>query len=484
MSDFVLSSSGIRIVGAMIIMLAISGAAFGQLSSQDSSKTVEQAAPLIQLLRHTENWSFLSDDSRHFGSLDPLKYVPLGGDAYATFGADVRLRLDSYTGTDYPPKPEEGGQAFLLQRYMTHAGLHIGSRFRLFTQLKSNHVLGLDSPRPLDRNDLDLHELFIDAVLFRQQRAELNVRLGRQEINHGRLIDMREGPNVRMSFDGVRLFLKTKSWQVEGLLARPVEADFGTFDDGWVNPDETLWDLRLMRSLQFGSGLQPVKTTLYYFGVDRESTTFAQETGPETRHTIGLKMGAPPINVSGISLEGAVQFGEFGDHRISSWFATVESGYRLKDTPLEPRFGFLARAASGDRDSLDLDLQTFSAPYSSQRTGIQSGFIGAYANLYQVQPSVAVYPYDGVGISLRWALFWRQSVHEPAYTSAGFPLQPSPESLDRFIGHVPKFISHYQAGPYLRFELRYEWLIGGDYLGTPATKTNAHYLALETTFKF
>src|SRR5690625_4957360 len=112
LSDFVLSSSGLRMVGSLIIMLAISGTAFGQPSSQDSSKKVQQSAPLIQLLRHTENWSFLSDDSRHFGSLDPLKYVPLGGDAYATFGADVRLRLDSYTGTDYPPKPAEGGEAF------------------------------------------------------------------------------------------------------------------------------------------------------------------------------------------------------------------------------------------------------------------------------------------------------------------------------------------------------------------------------------
>src|SRR5699024_10135756 len=206
LSDFILSSSGIRIGGALIIMLVISGAAFGQPSSQNSSKTVEETAPLIQLLRHTENWSFLSDDSRHFGSLDPLKYVPLGGDVYATFGADVRLRLDSYTGTDYPPKPEEGGEAFLLQRYMTHADLHIGSRFRLFTQLKSNHAAGLESPRPLDRNDLDLHELFIDLIPVRQQRAELKMRLGRQEINYGRLIDMREGPNVRTSFDGVRLF--------------------------------------------------------------------------------------------------------------------------------------------------------------------------------------------------------------------------------------------------------------------------------------
>lgn len=477
-------SFGIQMVALLIIMVTISSVSYGQSSSEDSSATVQQTSPRIHLLRHTEDWSFLSDSSRDFGALDPLKYIGIGGNAYVTVGGDLRLRFDSYTGTNYPTEPKEGGQAFLLKRYMAHADLHAGSRFRLFSQFTANYVAGLETPRPLDRNDIDVHQLFVDAVLFEQQNRQLKVRVGRQEVNYGQLVDMREGPNVRRSFDGARLFFKTNSWQIEGLLAHPVETDFGAFDDGWVTPDETLWDLRLAHPLQLGSELQPVPTTLYYLGVDRKEAEFEQGIGAETRHTIGLKMGAPPINTSGISVEGAVQFGEFNNHRISAWFATIESGYKLGNAPLEPRLGLLVRAVSGDRDPLNPDLQTFSAPYSSQRTGVQSGFIGVYANIYQLQPSVAVYPYKNMSISLIWASFWRQSIHDPAYTSAGFPLRTAPNSNDRLIGHVPKLSTHFQIGSYFQLKLRYEWLIGGPYLEASGTQTNAHYFAAGVTFKF
>jgi hypothetical protein len=56
-------------------------------------------------------------------------------------------------------------------------------------------------------------------------RSHLDFRAGRQELEYGsgRLIDLREGPNVRLSFDGFLLKDKVSSWQIDGFAMRPDE---------------------------------------------------------------------------------------------------------------------------------------------------------------------------------------------------------------------------------------------------------------------
>ena len=55
----------------------------------------------------------------------------------------------------------------------------------------------------------------------------LLLRAGRQEMSFGssRLVGVRESPNVRQSFDGLRATLGVEGWLVDGFLTRPAETD-------------------------------------------------------------------------------------------------------------------------------------------------------------------------------------------------------------------------------------------------------------------
>jgi len=77
-------------------------------------------------------------------------------------------------------------------------------------------------PRPFDEKKLDFQAAFLELSTTVQD-SSLKFLVGRQELEYGsgRLIDVREGPNVRMSFTGFRLQTFTHSWQIDGFAVRP-----------------------------------------------------------------------------------------------------------------------------------------------------------------------------------------------------------------------------------------------------------------------
>ncbi len=78
------------------------------------------------------------------------------------------------------------------------------------------------------------------------------MRIGRQELSFGssRFVSTREGPNVRQSFDGLRLSLRAGQWTVDGFATKPVETNRGLFDDS-ANYAQTFWGVYAVRPLLF-----------------------------------------------------------------------------------------------------------------------------------------------------------------------------------------------------------------------------------------
>jgi len=84
--------------------------------------------------------------------------------------------------------------------------LHYGKHVRSFVELKSGlNSYRIGGPRPIDERNWISRVLFIE-VGTGDERNWIKFRAGRHEMEYGsgRLIDVREGPNVRLSFDGSR----------------------------------------------------------------------------------------------------------------------------------------------------------------------------------------------------------------------------------------------------------------------------------------
>lgn len=191
--------------------------------------------PPITPLRWDEDYSFLRDPQCRTEFWDPLKYLALNHKlpAYLTIGIDVRERFEYLNTSDW--RRASGSTGFLLQHVMPYADVHVGPHFQGFLQLTSNLVWGRD-PEPLDRDDLDLLQAF-GSLSF----GWFTLRGGRQEIQYAssRLVSIRDGLNVRLAFDGLRVIDRIGGdWQVDGFGLVPEQVRAGIFDD---RPESGQW---------------------------------------------------------------------------------------------------------------------------------------------------------------------------------------------------------------------------------------------------
>jgi hypothetical protein len=260
----------------------------------DEKSKKEATPPAYKLLRYDEDYSYLKDPSRRTDFWDPIKYIALCGrdDWYLSIGGELRERYEFYHEQDagqVPPDARNNG--YLLERYLLHGDLHLGPYFRFFGQFMTGLEDGrIGGPRPdIDRDAFDVHQAFADFVLpLAGDKDTLTARLGRQEFEYGsgRLIDVRDGPNLRLSFDAARLLLHTGDWEVDGWWAKPVRDRPGVFDDD-PDPTRSFWGLYAVHPLPL---LPKGNIDLYYLGFENKDAVYAQGPGYELRHTVGTRL--------------------------------------------------------------------------------------------------------------------------------------------------------------------------------------------------
>ena len=93
---------------------------------------------------------------------------------------------------------------FLLERYMLHTDWHMGKHLSSAFDLVQERIRvfqGRGGPRPIDEKKLDFEAAYLE-VGRSDKKNWVVLRVGRQELKYGsgRLVSIREGPNVRQSF--------------------------------------------------------------------------------------------------------------------------------------------------------------------------------------------------------------------------------------------------------------------------------------------
>ncbi|PYM53061.1 MAG: alginate export family protein [Candidatus Rokuibacteriota bacterium] len=336
----------------MVLIAFVPGAA---------SAACPSTRPSFQTLRYEEDYSFLRDPDCRTDVWDRIKYMPLNeaGDVYLSLGGDLRERYEYFHNAQWGQGPQDP-DGFLTQRYMAYLDLHLWPWGRFFGQLKSNLESGrTGGPRPTDRDELDVHQVFVDLSLPPDPQYALTLRTGRQELAYGsqRIISVREGPNVRQSFDAVRGILRYGSWRVDAFVSQPAETNEGIFDDK-TDQKRRLWGVYAVGPSPAG---QVLNLDTYYLGFRRQDAKF--DTGiiaHELRHSLGIRLWGRAGDWD-YNLEALDQFGKFGRSEIQAWTAASDIGYTLSGLPLTPRLGLKADIISGDRDRDDRTLGTFNA---------------------------------------------------------------------------------------------------------------------------
>lgn len=466
-----LSTSLCGIVIMMLIRLGPASAGAETLASP----------PPYQLNRADEDYRYLREPARRTGFWDPIKYMPLNapGSWYLSLGGEARERFEYFNNPNWGAGPPSSG--YLLQRYFLHADLHMGEHLRLFTQLQSSLENGREGgPRPADQDEVDLHQAFVDVKFNLAGDGSFVLRSGRQELAFGsqRIISVREGPNVRQSFDGFRAIVRTGDIQVDGFATRPVETNRYVFDDGSDN-DRALWGVYSVFPL---SVIPKASMDLYYVGYYNREASFDQGSASETRHSVGTRLWrtAKPIEYN---FEFIYQWGRFGNGDIRAWTAASDTGYTFYSLPFHPRLGLKANITSGDGDPNNPDLQTFNPLFPKGSYFSEDNLIGP-VNHIDLNPCVDLHFTDRLTLSVNWDFFWRESIHDGIYNNAVVLVRSGRNSTARYIGSQPQAQLQWNIDRHITFFAIYAHFFAGEFLQETGPSQDVDYFTTWITYKF
>ena len=454
--------------GARLILLA------GALSST----SVNAACPDIALIRYDANPAALHAEQC---DLNALSYIALGNanDRYLSFGGEVRERYEYTHNPGFGADPQDPHGVW-LQRFAFHSDLQWGDHVRAFAELHSVLESGRAAgPSPIDEDKLDFQNAFVEGR-FRPGGADIRARIGRQELQLGsaRLISVRDGPNVRRTFDGIRVLADVETWTINALAVRPRTSENGIFDDS-TDRSQALWGLYLTRSAR---GRRVLGLDAYYLVREQDSAQYDQGSAAETRRTLGLRFfgsnGGWTWNA-----EPMIQFGEFGTGQVRAWTIASETGYIWSDRKSRPALKLSANIASGDRDRLAPDLQTFSPLYPRGNYFSEDSILGPQ-NFYNVHPFLTLHPSSIWALTADYNMFWRMSVGDGVYGPAGSLVRSGAGSRERLVSTALSVTSEWTIGRQLTFTAIYTHFRPRAFLEQTGPSEAVDFLELTGRFRF
>lgn len=363
------------------------------------------------------------------------------------FAGEIRVRHQDYRPFRFGVGA--GDDAFLLARALASVDARIG-RWQAFAQLGAHAEHGRDGgPGRTDQGAADVQQAYL---AWRQ--GPWTAWAGRQEIAYGssRLVSRRDGPNIRLAFDGLRLSRTTPRYRIDLLALRPVDNRPGAFDDGSDN-GQALWGLYATVPLDAAA-----RGTLdiYWLGYQRDDARFGGMTGEETRHSFGLRAfgrrGGWDWNVEAVYQHGRFDPAPAPARGIRAWTLASDTGFTFDTAAWTPRASVKLDIASGDADPADGRLQTFNALYPRASYFSESSLI-APANLIDVQPAVTWQPGERIEFTVGWNAVLKHRRADAVYTT------PTPltavagtAGTSRRVGDQLKLEASYRLHP--RWELQ------------------------------
>jgi len=307
-----------------------------------------------------------------------------------------------------------------------------------------------------DRGALDVQQAYVHW-----QGEHVGWQLGRQEAGYGssRLLSVRDGPNIRLAFDGVRGRWRAPRWQLDLMALRPVDNRPGAFDDRSDQGQYLLGGYATLQGRSAGSGLD-----LYLLGYGRDDARFAGAQGDERRTTLGARWFARQprwdANVELVGQRGTLSAAQ-GDLAIRAWTLASDTGVRWSQRAWQPRLGVKVDIASGDRTPGDGRLQTFNALYPKAAYFSEASLL-APANLMDVQPTLTLTPYPAITTEFGWQLAWKHRRADAIYTTpAPLAALPGSAGTPRRIGQQFKWETTWRASPQWQWQAQLAWFEAG-----------------------
>ncbi len=471
-----------RSAGVDLRAPAMAALALAVLLAAAAAGAQEAMRPGFKPLRQDEDWRAWCDPALRSDPLDRLKCLELGAAGRLALGGEIRQRYEYTHNPLWGDDPQDDAGVY-LQRYLLQGDLRAGANLRLFGQLYSALATGRAGPTsPVDENQLDVQQAFVELSGELAGAGTGLLRAGRQELRYGsgRLVDVREGPNVRRKFDGGLGRWVAGDWRLDLVAARPADDEEGVLDDG-TDGSQALWGGYLVGTapgwLPFGSSLD-----LYYLGYRNDDSSYEQGTAAETRHTAGARFWGQQAGWDW-NWELIGQAGAFGHGDIRAWSAASDTGYTWRAAALTPRLGLSANIASGDENPDDADLQTFNPLFPRGSYFSEVALLGP-RNFYNLHPFLTLNPTDRIAITTDVDFFWRLQTEDGIYSPSGQLLRSGAGSDARYVGTEISLNASWQVTDRLALTGVYAHFFPGRFVEETGSSKDIDYVELTLKLQF
>lgn len=337
----------------------------------------------------------------------------------------------------------------------------------------------------LESDVVDWHQGFLEIKLPLQKKNSLSVRFGRQELNLGasRFIGLREGPNIRQSFDLTKVNAAFEHFEILAFYGTYVNPDFEAFDNPFdffdIEPaDPIVWSLGGRIPL----GQKSTHTLdVYYVGFQSDQVKLNDVVGEENRHSLGIRSFGNAGERWTYNTEIIYQFGDLTGNSLTAYNIETDWKFVLK-TRVKTLLGLKLDISSGDREQGDGKLQTFNPLFVNPAIYSLAG-LNTPANLSSLHPNV-IFAFDKMSLLIDNAIFFRTSLQDGLYTPPRFLVREANGLSDRKIGDTFGLQFNYEFNRNISFDRRITYFIAGDFIKASGDSENIFYMAPTLNFRF
>lgn len=378
-----------------------------------------------------------------------LKQIDLGHQNTLSFGGSYRFQTEGFINEQFSTEMDQD-DIWFLNRFLFHSHLKLGDTFELFAELNSSLIASKANLTPVDRDELSFNQLF---VLYRFHK-NWNVLVGRQNmrLGSGRLMDIREGPNVRLSFDMAQVAYEAKKTKITAFHAVPVQLEEGIFDNDALDFKESVTALYWTQHWRPNTG-----TDMYAIYKEEEGKTWDSGTADDNRLSLGLRHFGS-WNKLTYNNEFVYQTGSFGNQNISAWTVSFNLEHPIGKNSI---LGIKTEAISGDTSATDGTLNTFDGLYPRGAYFGRVARIGP-SNLFDIHPYFDT-NLGPLSLELDYVAFCRFSRIDGVYSPPLLLEYPSVNS-NRFIGQQIGTITGVAVNRFIALELETNLIFPGKFL--------------------
>lgn len=459
---------------------------YNSFSQKDKKENSKKEPPKFKLTRAEDNYDYLKKTNNNLFTkniFDPIKFISLqkGEYSHITIGGQFRPRFEHYSNRFWLTEED---QNFYSQRLAFHTNVVIGKYLRVFGEVY--HGYTSHQKEFAEYDELDLFQAFLEIKVPAKNKSKFSFRFGRQEMGLGatRLIGIREGPNIRRSYDMFRFIYIKEKTKIQAFYGKEVRPLFGVFDNQF-----SLFDKAANNPLLWGIYTQfPIKglngtNEVYYLGFQADNTFFNDANGEETRHTIGLRRFGKLGKRWRYNSEVIFQFGEIGSNDISAFSIDTDWHYDLYHTKWKWSPGLKLEYTSGDKKVNDGKINSFNPMFVNPAFYSLAATITP-VNIMSIHPSISLQPIKKLRLYAEWAVFWRASKNDGLYRPTRFINRPANSIPSRNIGHQFGGKAQFEINRTLSIDLDISYFFAGDFLKMSGEAENIFHIAPTANLRF